>query len=108
MEVTRNVILDLLPLYMANEVSADTRALVEKYLETDPELANVAKQHAAMKIPGEIPVPLTEEDQMETYRETKRLMSQRTIVLAGLIAFGVLALLGIALLAFFMLVPVFP
>ena len=108
MEVTRNVILDLLPLYMADEVSSDTRALVEKYLETDPELANVAKQSAAMEIPEDIPVPLTEEDQMETFREAKRLMSQRTIVLAGLIAFGILALLGIALLAFFMLVPVFP
>lgn len=108
MEVTQNVILDLLPLYLADEVSSDTRALVEKYLETDPELANVAKQSAAMEIPGDIPVPLTEEDQMETYREAKRLMSQRTIVLAGLIAFGILALLGIALLAFFMLVPVFP
>jgi hypothetical protein len=108
MEVTRNVILDLLPLYMANEVSADTRTLVEKYLETDPALANVANQRAAMEIPGEIPVPLTEENQMETYREAKRLMSQRTIVLAGLIAFGILALLGIALLAFFMLVPVSP
>jgi len=108
MEITRNVILDLLPLYMANEVSADTRALVEKYLETDPALANVAKQRAAMEIPGEIPVPLTEENQMETYREAKRLMSQRTMVLAGLIAFGLLALLGIVLLAYSMLVPVFP
>ena len=108
MEVTRNVILDLLPLYMANEVSADTRALVETYLQTDPELANVAKQLVAMEIPGEIPVPLTEEGQMETYREAKRLMSQRTIVLAGLIAFGILALLGIALVAYFWLVPVFP
>ena len=108
MEVTRNVILDLLPLYMANEVSADTRALVEKYLETDPALANVAKQRAAMEIPGEIPVPLTEENQMETFKEAKRLMSQRTIVLAGLIAFGLLTLLGLVLLAYSMLVPVFP
>lgn len=108
MEVTRNVILDLLPLYMANEVSADTRTLVEKYLETDPALANVAKQRAAMEIPGEIPVPLTEENQMEAYREAKRLISQRTIVLAGLIAFGLLTLLGIVLLAYSMLVPVFP
>jgi len=108
MEVTRNVILDLLPLYMANEVSADTRALVEKYLETDPALANVAKQRASMEIPGEIPVPLTEENQMETFREAKRLMSQRTIVLAGLIAFGLLTLLGLVLLAYSMLVPVFP
>ena len=93
MGVTRNVILDLLPLYLANEVSADTRALVEKYLETDPELATVAKERAAMEIPGDIPDPLTEEDQMETFREAKRLMLRRTLLIAGLIAFGLLTLL---------------
>ena len=60
MEITRNIILDLMPLYLANEVSADTRALVEKYLETDSELANVAKQLSAMEKPGDIPVPLSQ------------------------------------------------
>ena len=50
MEITRNVILDLLPLYLADEVSADTRALVEKYLETDPELANIAEQSASKTV----------------------------------------------------------
>ncbi|GAH31500.1 unnamed protein product, partial [marine sediment metagenome] len=44
MKITRNVILDLLPLYLADEVSEDTRALIEKYLKTDPQLAKVAKQ----------------------------------------------------------------
>ena len=44
MEVTRSVILDLLPLYLAEEASADTRALVAKHLETDPELARAARE----------------------------------------------------------------
>ena len=48
MDITRNVILDLLPLYLADEVSADTRALVDKYLESDPQLSNLAKQSAEM------------------------------------------------------------
>ena len=47
MEISRNVILDLLPLYVANEVSEDTRSLFEHYLEADPELSNVAKQLAS-------------------------------------------------------------
>ena len=42
MEITRNVIEDLLPLYLADEASADTRMLVGEYLKTDPELADVA------------------------------------------------------------------
>jgi len=53
MEITRNIILDLLPLYLAGEVSSDTQALVEKFLEDDQELANVAKQLAASEKPKE-------------------------------------------------------
>ena len=103
MEVTRNVILDLLPLYLADEVSADTRALVEKYLETDPELAKIAKQSAATELPEDIPIPLNKEDKMEAYREAKRSMFRRTAIWAVLIAFVLLSCLGIALLAWFML-----
>ena len=86
MEITRNVILDLLPLYSANEVSADTRALVEKYLETDPELANVAKQLAAMEKPGDIPVLLSQDDKMKAYKKARRLKLLYTIILAGAIS----------------------
>ena len=97
MEITRNVILDLLPLYLANEVSEDTRTLVEKYLETDPELANIAKQSAAMELQGDIPVPLTEEDKMKVYRKTKWLMFLTIVILAVLISL----ILGVTLLVFF-------
>ncbi|HEY43285.1 MAG TPA: hypothetical protein G4O11_04805 [Anaerolineae bacterium] len=106
MEITRDVILDLLPLYLADEVSADTRALVEKYLETDPELAKIAKQSDTMELSEDIPIPLTEEDKMEAYREAKRLLFRRTVIWAGLLAFALLSCLGLALLAYFMLVSV--
>ena len=92
MEITRNVILDLLPLYTADEVSADTRVLVEKYLETDPELANVAKHSAAMRLSGEIPISLTVEDKMRAYMKAKWLISLRTIFYAALIAIVLLAI----------------
>ena len=42
MEIPRNVILDLLPLYIADETSPETRDLVEAYLDHDPELARIA------------------------------------------------------------------
>lgn len=99
MEITRDVILDLLPLYLAGEVSADTRTLVEKYLETDPELADVAQQSAAMDLSKDIPIPLTKEDRMEAYREAKRLMFRRTVVLAITISFALLCILGMVALA---------
>ena len=87
MEITRNVILDLLPLYLANEVSADTRALVEKYLKNDPQLAKIAEQSSAKELQENIPVPLTEDDKMIAYRKTKRLIVLFSIILAGFISF---------------------
>ena len=42
MEITRDVILDLLPLYLAGEVSDDSRALIKHYLESEPVLAKIA------------------------------------------------------------------
>jgi len=97
MNITRNVILDLLPLYLADEVSADTRALVEKYLETDSELANVAKQLSTMEKPGYIPVPRSQDDKMKAYRKARR----RQIVYAIILA-GVLSILAISILMFFL------
>ncbi len=96
MEITRNVILDLLPLYLADEVSADTRAIVEGYLETDPELA---KQSAALEFPVDIPVPLTEEDEMKTYKKTKWMVFLFALILAGVMAFTLLGLLAMIFLS---------
>jgi anti-sigma factor RsiW len=42
MNVTAEVVKDLLPLYVAGEASADTKALVEEFLRTDPRLAALA------------------------------------------------------------------
>ena len=39
MNVNREVILDLLPVYLAGEASPATRALIEEFLAQDPELA---------------------------------------------------------------------
>ena len=102
MEITRNVILDLLPLYLADEVSADTRTLVEAYLETDPELARIAEQSAALELAEEVPVPLSKEDEMEAYEEAKRLLLRRTAIWALLIAFTLcmLASVGLIVMAF--------
>lgn len=97
MKITRNVILDLLPLYLADEVSADTRDLVENYLGTDSELANVAKKLAPMEKAKDIPVPLSQDDQMKAYRKARR----RQIIFAIILA-GVLSILAISILMFFL------
>jgi len=104
MEVTRNVILDLLPLYSANEASADTRALVKEYLETDPELADIASKSGTAELLGDIPIPLTKEDKMEAYKEAKRLMFLRTIILAAIISSSIIVLMVFGVVAWGFLV----
>jgi anti-sigma factor RsiW len=42
MNVTREVIYDLLPAYFAGDASPDTRALVEEFFATDPEFGRMA------------------------------------------------------------------
>jgi hypothetical protein len=42
MNVTRDVIYDLLPAYFAGDVSADTRKLIEDFFATDPEFGRMA------------------------------------------------------------------
>ena len=99
MEITRNVIIDLLPIFIAGEANDDTNRLVREYLEGDPELAEMAKETADMELPDDAPVPLTWEDKMDAYKEARRLMLVRTIMMAGIISVSVLALLGIGAVA---------
>jgi len=83
-EISRNVIMDLLPLYLADELSPDSKALVEKALSEDPELAEIVKNATVNHSIGEIPVPLTKDDAMESYNEAKRWMTIRMLGLAAL------------------------
>ena len=84
-EVTNNVILDLLPLYLAGEVSEDTAALVKKHLEANPELAETAKEMAKADSLNKVPIPFRKEVAMESYQEAKKWMTIRTL---GLVAIG--------------------
>ena len=46
MNVTRHVVTDLLPLYLAGEASDDTRALLEAYLKQNPTFAAEVREQA--------------------------------------------------------------
>jgi hypothetical protein len=96
MEITRDVILDLLPLYIANELCEDSRNLVEKFMETDPEIKEMALHSAMSDLPGDIPTPLSEEDKMKAYRKSRWIMILTIVGLGILVA----AILGVTLLAF--------
>jgi hypothetical protein len=97
MDITENVILDLLPLYLADEVSEDSRTLIENYLKTDKELAALVEQSAAMELSGDLPVSLTDEDKMKTFKKTRWLFFLTIVFLSILIAL----ILGATFYAFF-------
>jgi hypothetical protein len=86
MEISRNVILDLLPLYFANELSDDSRKLVEKHLKDDPQLGRLAKQSAGTALSDKMPVPLTQNDELIAYRRARQAIMWRTIAIAAAIA----------------------
>ncbi len=52
MSVTRHVIEDLIPVYLAGDASGDTKRLVEEFLAGDPEVARqVEEQRRAYSLP---------------------------------------------------------
>ena len=47
MNVTREVVTDLLPIYFSGEASGDTKVLVEDYFRQDPDFERIARSAAA-------------------------------------------------------------
>ena len=85
MQVTRDIVIDLLPLYQSGEASTDTRAAIEEFLRRDPSLAQMANQDA-----GPI-VPPTAASELErrTVTQTRAAIRRRSWILAVAI-FGTL------------------
>lgn len=79
MNVTREVILDLLPVYLAGEASADTRRLVEEYLEQDPALAETVRREPALESLGQAaasPLPPPPPDvEVRSLRRTRSMIA---------------------------------
>lgn len=85
MTVTRDVVLDLLPLYLAQEVSADSRALVEAYLATDPELARLARAGHGLPAPSAATPPADDHQGRESLARARRLLRYRQAWFGGAI-----------------------
>ena len=86
MQVTRDIAIDLLPLYQSGEASSDTRAAIEEFLRKDPSLARMAGQDAAPLVPptagGEL--------ERRAITRTRATIRQRSWVLAAAICFTLL------------------
>lgn len=80
-KIPQHLILDLLPLYLADEVSGESRTLIDEYLKTDPQLAALAAQAKYAPPLQAIPAPLNKETEMETLKKVKKLMVQHNVFL---------------------------
>ena len=90
MNISRDVVKDLIAVYLAGDASADTRALVESYLKTDPELAKdvEAAGHATLGLPP-THMPTAEKQALEA---TQQQLKVRTSTLVVAMIFTVLPL----------------
>ena len=91
MNLTREIVKDLLPLYVAGEASADSRAAVEEWLRTDPELARLA---GLLRDEGAPPVALkvNPSSGQAALKITKALLRRRSWLLAFALLFTFLPL----------------
>ena len=74
MNVTREVILDLLPVYLSGEASPATRAFVEEYLKQDPELAQRIRLQWAENFAKVAPSGLHPDLELRSLSRTRRLL----------------------------------
>jgi hypothetical protein len=73
-EVTREVILDLIPLVLGGEASPASRALVEEYLKQHPDLADRVRVLQAEGFAPTGSSELTPDLELKSLRRTKRLL----------------------------------
>jgi hypothetical protein len=74
MNITRDVITDLWPVYESGEASAETRALVEAFLQQDPEFARVLRQSASQDPLKPVAPRLSPDHEAKTFSRTKKAM----------------------------------
>jgi len=88
MNINKDVITDLLPLYFSEECSAGTKQLVEEYFETNPDFEKWAKRLNKNPLPKDIPQNLQITDEMNSLLKTRRLLNARGIFMGFAIFFS--------------------
>jgi len=87
MNVTREVVLDLLPAYLAGEGSADTRALVEEFARQDAEFARILEEQrgemsSQARVLRQPAAGLAPDHELRTLARTRRAAQQLRWLLA--------------------------
>ena len=92
MNIPREVILDLLPVYLAGEASPETRAWLEQYLARDPELADRVRRQRSESFNDSSLPHVPPELELRALKRTRRLMTQLRWLFGLAMAFSAVAL----------------
>ena len=74
MNITRDIIIDLWPVYLSGEASTDTRALVEEFLQQDTELARLLQEQSQAELLKSAIPSLPPDREAQALNRTKRLL----------------------------------
>ncbi len=88
MTVTRDVVKDLLPVYLLGEASADTRRVVDAFLAADDELRRDVDAARRFSLPATVPPPATAEK--AALDDTRKRLKNRTSTLVVAVVFTLL------------------
>jgi anti-sigma factor RsiW len=95
MNVTRDVIYDLLPGYFSGDISPDTKALVDEFLRQDPEFSKMMERFRAMfREPrhAEAATFSGRYGEKEAFERARTWLHKRSELRGYMIAFGLAAL----------------
>jgi hypothetical protein len=87
MNVTKNVICDLFPLYVANECSVESRDLVDEYLRKNPGQADELRRIMSTSVPNTAP-PAGALDEVRSLREARRRVRRQSWLMGLAIFFS--------------------
>jgi hypothetical protein len=98
MNVTRDVIYDLLPAYFSGDASADTQALIEEFFVSDPEFGRMARRFHSLNASRPAGEPLEADRAKVVFSRARASMKLKLSAVAfglgGLFAFGMAAFVG--------------
>ena len=97
MNVTRDVIYDLLPGYFSGDISPDTRALVDEFLRQDPEFSKMMERFRVMfrepRPAGAVrSSAAAEPTEKEAFERARTFLQKRSELRGYVIAFGIAAI----------------
>jgi len=83
MDISRDEVMEALPVYVADEVNVDTQTLIEMYLETEVESINPARLTSQGESQRD---PLSQEESRDTHPNTNLIMLLYFMILAVVLA----------------------